>query len=171
LRITIGSLQEKARILDEQQQDYEQRFGQTNQSFKKDMEQFRADFAKSEKLEKELDRRITSVEKNVTTGVNAPGRTVSIGPNPTDITTLRKQINQLEEKQDKLKTQVENRPVPSSVISPGLSKLNEHVVDLENSVSALRTEVEADRNRLDNVRQSCEMAYPGYAEILFFSKL
>ena len=156
LRITMGSLQEKTRLLDEQQQEHERRLGQSNQSFKKDLESFRSDMAKSSKVEKELDRRMNTVEKNVTTGINAPGRTVSIGPNPTDVTTLRKQINQLEEKHDKLKSQLENRPVPSSVISPGLSKLNENVVDLENSVSSLRTEVEADRNRLENVRHESQ---------------
>ena len=33
-----------------------------------------------------------------------------------------------------------------------MAKLNENVVDLENSVAALRSEVESDRNRLENVR-------------------
>ena len=156
LRITIGSLQEKSRILDEQQQEQERRLNLTNHSFQKDVESFRAELHKTAKEEKELERRISAVEKNVTTGINAPGRTVSIGPNPTDLTTLRKQLNQLEEKHDKLKTQLDNRPVPSSVISPGLAKLNENVTELENSVSALRTEVEADRNRLDNVRHESQ---------------
>ena len=48
---------------------------------------------RASRQEKDLDRRLTTVEKNVTTGINAPGRTVSIGPNPNDISTLRNRYN------------------------------------------------------------------------------
>ena len=58
-------------------------------SFQKDLENFRVEMTRASRQEKDLDRRLTTVEKNVTTGINAPGRTVSIGPNPNDISTLR----------------------------------------------------------------------------------
>ena len=163
LRITINSLQEKLNIVEDQIEENDQRVSKNVTSMKKEMEKFRDDQQRLEKREKELDKRVDTLEKQVP---SVPGRTVSHGggasaPLSADVSAFRNQLREIEDAQVKLKNDLEKKiaDLPKqaltgdSTISPAIAALNQKFIEVEVQVDALRGEVDADRNRAENVRQ------------------
>ena len=160
LRISINSMQEKLNIVEDQIEENAERNNKHITTMKKEMEKFREDQQRVEKREKELDKRVDTLEKQVP---SVPGRTVShggtIGPGA-DLSSLRTQLREIEDGQAKLKTDLEKKisELPKTTaggdtISPAIAALNQKFIEVEVSVDALRGEVDADRNRAENVRQ------------------
>ena len=145
-------MQEKMTILDEQIQEGDVRKNEKIGNLKSEFEKMLDDYKKTERREKELDKRVEVLEKQ---NASVPGRTVSLGPNQNDLSVIRSQIRALEEENSKLKLDIEKRPepkLPDSTISPAVASLNDKFINLETSVDSLRTEVESDRNRFENLR-------------------
>ena len=163
LRITINSIQEKLNIVEDQIDENDERLSKNVVSMKKEMEKFREDQTRVEKREKELDKRVDTLEKQVPT---VPGRTVSHGSASVgaggDTGTMRAQIRELESAQVRFKEELEKKIADwpkattvagESTISPAIAALNQKFIEVEVAVDALRTEVDTDRNRAENVRQ------------------
>ncbi|CAG5109609.1 Oidioi.mRNA.OKI2018_I69.chr2.g4129.t1.cds [Oikopleura dioica] len=145
LRVTVASLKEQLGLFEEESAEAKRQFDTSSASFKKDLEEFRKSLHKTENNEREVARKIEKIEKGLVGAQSAaPGRTVSIGPDTGDVMSLKKQLKDLETKMDKIKAENEASPKSSlndNKISPAIAKMNEQV-----------NQVDADRNRLDNIR-------------------
>ena len=93
-------MQEKLTILDEQIQENDSRKSEKIGNLKSEFEKMLDDYKKTERHEKELDKRVETLEKQ---NASVPGRTVSLGPNQNDLSVIRSQIRALEDENGKIK--------------------------------------------------------------------